>query len=137
MIEEFKSIKSTKKELREFGLLVGGILVAIALFGLWVHRPWAPPVLVIGAALAVVGALAPKLLLPAQKAWMALAVVLGAVMSRVILTLLFYLVLTPVSLVARATGKRFLETGFRDGSESYWVLREGAGQTKDDIERQF
>ena len=68
---------------------------------------------------------------------MALALVLGAVMSRVVLTLLFHLVFTPVALVARATGKRFLETGFKDGSESYWVIRDGGGQTPCDSERQF
>lgn len=137
MIEELMNIKSTKKELREFGLLVGGILVAIALFGLWKARPWAPPVLGIGAALAAIGAFMPRLLLPAQKAWMALALVLGAVMSRVILTLLYYLVLTPVALFARAIGKRFLDTRFRNGSESYWEHRDQEGQSPSDSERQF
>ena len=149
IFKEMRNIKSTSKELREFGLLVGGILVLIAAFGLYHHRPWAPAVIIIGAALVVLGVVFPKLLLPAHKVWMSIAVVLGAVMSRVVLTLLFYLVLTPVSLLARATGKRFLELGFKEDSASYWVNRgqegqEGQtgqsgqdGQTPSDSERQF
>ena len=137
IFKEMRNIKSTKKELREFGLLVGGILVLIASFGLYHHRPWAPAVITIGAVLIVSGALLPKVLLPAHKAWMSLAIVMGAVMSRVVLTLVFYLVLTPVALLARATGKRFLKLGFKEDRASYWEHRETEDQTPDDSERQF
>ncbi|MCK4911199.1 MAG: hypothetical protein KAR83_06140 [Thermodesulfovibrionales bacterium] len=137
IFREMRNIKSTKKELREFGLLVGGIFVLIAAFGLYHQRPWAPAVLVVGAVLVISGALLPKLLLPAHKVWMSIAVVLGAVMSRVVLTVLFFLVLTPVSLLARATGKRFLELGFKEDRTSYWVKRGQEGQAPSDSERQF
>ena len=137
MLNEIRNIKSTRKELREFGLIVGGILVAIACVGLYKGRGWAEAVMGVGVFLIAAGVIVPKLLLPAQKAWMALAVVLGAVMSRVILALLFYLVLTPLGIVARLTGKRFIEKEFKGETGTYWLKRGPEGQSPDDIEKQF
>jgi hypothetical protein len=137
LIEAIRNIKSSRKDLREFGLLVGGILLLLALYGFFRHRPWAPHLLGIGAALVFLGAVLPGFLLPLQKAWMVLALLLGAVMSRIILSVLFYLVLTPIAVFARLIGKNFLELGFREKVDSYWVKRGPEGQGPDDSERQF
>lgn len=57
--------------------------------------------------------------------WMGLAFFLGWISSRVLLFLIYYLVVTPIALLARITGKRFLDTRFRDGRASYWIDRKG------------
>lgn len=137
MIEEFKNIKSTKKELREFGLVVGGVLLALGLFAIYKDRPWGEWSAGIGGALIALGLILPSVLIPFQKIWMALAVVLGAVMSRLVLALLFFLVLTPIALLARLTGKSFLTLNIDKNADTYWISRTDDGQTKQDSERQF
>lgn len=65
-----------------------------------------------------------RLFLPAiqveYKAWMSLAMVLGFMMSTLILSLIFYLVITPVGFLMRLTGHDPLVKSFRKGGTSYW-----------------
>ncbi|HEV2802857.1 MAG TPA: SxtJ family membrane protein [Pyrinomonadaceae bacterium] len=106
---------------REFGLLVGGVFLALG--GWWIYRGRYPTLslvlLVLGASLMLLGALSPKLLVVPNRLWMGLAEALGFVMTRVILALVFFLVVTPIGLVRRLTGGDPL--GRRAGrTESYW-----------------
>ncbi|OGP14828.1 MAG: hypothetical protein A2052_08365 [Deltaproteobacteria bacterium GWA2_54_12] len=136
LADEIRNIKSSKKELRAFGLSVGGVLIAAAvvlyLFGRGNFVYFAAA----GIALAASGALVPAILLPLQKVWMSFAVIMGWCSTRVIIILLFVLVLTPIGLISRAFGKEFLDTGFDQSRKSYWRHRETAGK-KSDYERQF
>ncbi|MDO9631927.1 MAG: SxtJ family membrane protein [Humidesulfovibrio sp.] len=76
--------------------------------------------------LLVVNMTAPRLFAPAAKLWFGLSAVLGAVMSRVILSLVFFLVLTPVGLLRRAMGKDTLKlAAFKQGTASVFVTRAG------------
>lgn len=137
IIEEFKKIKSTRKELREFGLVVGGVLLVLGGVLLWKDRPAAPYMLGAGGALMFLGLIWPTILRPLQRAWMALAVVMGWVMTRVILGVLFYLVFTPMGILARISGKRFIEKGFDARRASYWDKRSGDVSDPKRYERQF
>ncbi len=56
--------------------------------------------------------------------WMKLAEGMGWVMTRVILSLFYYLILTPVGWARRLTGNPTLDTAWRDGKPSYWVEKE-------------
>lgn len=120
LIKEILKIKSGKKELREFGHLVGGVALAVGGLMLWHKKPLYPWFLGIGAALVILGTITPFLLKPLQKVWMGFALVMGFVMSRVILFVVFCLVVTPIALVLKLTGKKFLDMSFRDNVETYW-----------------
>jgi len=69
---------------------------------------------------------------PLFQLWMKLAHLIQAVMSRVILTLLYILAVLPVGLIAKIFGKNFLETRFEPESKTYWKEKK---QTKTGIER--
>lgn len=80
----------------------------------------------IAAALLVVNMTAPKVFGPASKLWFGLSAVLGAVMSKVILTLVYFLVLTPMGLLRRALGKDTLRLkAFKKGADSVFHTRTG------------
>jgi len=106
---------------RNFGLLVGGVFAALGLW--WIYRGKfgvvAPAFLVAGAALMILGAVFPRSLVAVNRAWMALAEALGFVMTRVILAIVFYLVVTPIGLFKRLQGWDPLRLRAK-GSESYW-----------------
>jgi hypothetical protein len=106
---------------RDFGLLVGG--VSLALGGWWSYRGRYPALSVVllctGAALVLLGALRPKWLVVPNRLWMGLAEALGFVMTRVILGVIFFLIVTPIGIVRRLTGGDPL--GRRaERTESYW-----------------
>ena len=53
--------------------------------------------------------------------WMKMAEGMGWVMTRVILGLFYFLVLTPFGIVMRLLGKPTLDTAWHDGKSTYWV----------------
>ena len=137
--QEIKGLlEATPRDLRKFGLVVGGVLAALGLFFLWRQKPWYPAFLFPGVPLMVLGALLPATLKWPYVVWMALAMVLGAIVSTVLLTLLFYLMVTPIGLAARLAGRDFLRLKPDAGAPSYWLIRERTRvKSRHDHEQQF
>ena len=137
IIEDLKNIQSTPRDLRSFGLGVGAVLALIGGLLLWRQSPAYPYFLCAGGALVVLGLLLPRVLMPLQKVWMGFAVIMGWFMTRLILGILFYLILTPLSLSMRLFGKRFLDKKPDPSLDSYWHRRENNAGGKERYERQF
>ena len=124
ILEEIKNIKSDKKELKKFGGQVGGILFLVGAL-LFVYAKSASLMFIGGGGvLMMLALLFPILLFPLHKIWMAFAVVMGFVMTRVILSILFYLVITPINLISRLFGKDFLDLKIEKEKKSYWNIRD-------------
>ena len=135
--EDIQKLKTGTRDLRKFGLMVGGVFAAVALLFWLRHKPVYPYFLGVGAMLIAFGAIWPRALKYIYIAWMSLAFVLGFIMAHVILTLFFFLVVTPIGLVARLFGKDFLRLKLNKAASSYWIPREPKVQTAADYERQF
>jgi hypothetical protein len=115
--------RHSPRELRRFGLVVGGIFLLLAGVSRW--RGHAVPPLLLGTAgvlLVLPGLVAPRLLDPVERVWMRFAESLGRVNARIILTLIFYLVVTPFGLV-RGLVRGPTDRQIRDGRGSLWVQR--------------
>jgi multisubunit Na+/H+ antiporter MnhG subunit len=98
--------KGPRNPERSFGLSVGTVLVLIAAFLVWRGRLTTASIIGgIGALLIVLGYLQPSLLNWPSKLWWKLAMALGYVNARIILSIAFLLVLTPISLIWRAIGR--------------------------------
>jgi Saxitoxin biosynthesis operon protein SxtJ len=135
--EEFKHIKETKKDLRKFGLTVGIVLAAIGTLLFYFEKSSAIYFIIIGGLLILLGILLPQLLKPLNKIWMGLAIVLGFIMTRVILTTLFYLVITPIGFLAKIFGKKFMLLKYDKSAKTYWEKRSVIHKKPIDYERQF
>jgi len=135
--EDIRQLKTGDRDLRKFGIMVGGVFAVLGLLVLWRHKAFYPYLLWPGVALVVFGAVLPRALKWLYIAWMSLAFVLGFVMAHVILTLFFFLILTPVGLVARAFGQDFLRLKLERQGSSYWIPREKRDKSPAEYERQF
>ena len=96
----------SKKQLREFGFLIGfGFPILIGLiipaFGGHAFRTWT---LYVGLPSFILGILKPSLLFYPYKAWMKLGLALGWINSRIILGLIYFIVLLPISLIMKIFG---------------------------------
>jgi len=136
-LDDLKKIKSGKKEIREFAFLVGGILVVLGGWSLWREKPFYLWLLGIGGALILAGWIIPKMLKPVHKLWMGLSICLGFIVSRIILTVLFYLILSPIAVMGRLFGKKFINTEFRTQEASYWIPKKDSLHTPSFYENQF
>src|SRR5437764_414800 len=121
--EEIKELKTGIRDLRNFGLLVGAVLVALGLLFLLRGKARYPYFLAPGVLLLVFGAIFPRGLRYVYIAWMSLAIVLGLIVSTLILTLFFILVITPIGLTARILGKDFLRLKLDRRESTYWISR--------------
>jgi multisubunit Na+/H+ antiporter MnhG subunit len=138
MFEDFKNIKSGKKELREFGITIGIILIILGALVLWRgRRAISPRLFITGALFIILGLTLPGVLKPLQKLWMGFSITIGFFVSRVILFVLFYVVLTPMGLLARLLGKDILDQKIDKSRKSYWQDREDAAKTKESYENQY
>ncbi len=135
LLKELNEIPNSPRDMRKFGITMAVILGLIAGLLFWRGREhW----VYFGGAAAfflVFGLALPGALKPIHKVWMGLALVMGAVMSRVILTVLFFLVITPLGVIIRLTGKDLLDKKPGKTAPSFW--KDHAPRVKEDYENQF
>lgn len=104
---------------RRFGLLMAGVCAVMAGWLAWQGSDLARFPAILMAALAGFAVVVPRILKPLEAAWMWLADRVGRIGNTVILTVFFFLILTPVGWLARLTGRDRLT--IRSGPQiSYW-----------------
>ena len=118
---DLKKLRTGAGDLRKFGLMVGGVFILLGVLLLLRHRSSYLAFCGAGALLGAFGVIWPRALKYVYIAWMALAFTLGFVMSNVILTLFFFLFVTPIGLLARLFQKDFLARKWDKRAVSYWI----------------
>ena len=135
--QQINDLKTDTPNLRKFGLLVGAVLCLVGLLLLLRHKTNYPYLFWPGAVLIAFGAVWPRALKYPYIAWMTMAFALGFVMSHVILTLFFFLLITPIGLVARLFGKDFLNRTLDLQVTTYWIPREAEPKTPESYDQQY
>lgn len=79
----------------------------------------------------------PTLLKPLYIVWMLLSLLLGWIMSRLLLSLAFFLVITPIGLIMRLLGKDLLNLKLDRQTDSYWIKRNHEIHPPERYERLF
>ena len=137
MFEEIKNIESGKNDLRKFGITVGIILLIVSGFLFWKEKESFQIFLAIGITLFLASIAIPVVLKPVYWIWMIFAIILGWIMTRVILSLLFYVMFTSIGLTLRFFGKQFLELRWDKSKETYWNFRTNEHLQNGNYEKQF
>jgi len=129
--------RTSKRELRNFGLTLGGMVVLV--FGLalpWLFAypnpfwPW-----VVAGAVWAVALILPQGLRPVFKAWMTVGHWLAWINARIILGIMFYTVFLLVGLIMKLTGKDPMTRKFDEYAETYRVRSQQ--RPIDHVERPF
>lgn len=153
ILDELKTLDTRPESLRRFGLVVGAVFTVVALLLAWSgvdgtyperfaglperirELPALTSLLIAGLALIVFGILVPASLRRPYLAWMGLALALGFVMTRVILGVVFYLVITPIGLVRRALGHDSMHRKPDASVSSYWIRKEPPADPRASLEK--
>jgi hypothetical protein len=119
-------LKSTPEQAKDTGMAM--VLICL-LLGYWGKFPKFLPVALV---LLILTMAWPNAFKPLAGLWFGLSHLLGSVVSRVILTVLFFLVVTPIGLIRRLIGADALQLKkWKQGRDSVFVVREGPVQGKD------
>jgi hypothetical protein len=117
----------SKRKLRTFGLVMAGACAAMTALLWWRGSTWLALPAVAGALFLGAALLLPHVLAPIEKTWMALARGLALVSTAVLLTLTFFLIVTPLGIFLRLIGKDLLAIRRNPTRTSYWVAVEKDG----------
>lgn len=123
--------------MRKFGFTMAVVLLAVSAVMFLRHKSGYVIPLAAGVLFVVVGIVKPGLLKPIYDAWMKFAAILAYVNTRVILSVLFYAVLTPFGICMRIFGKDPLSRGIDRKRSSYWVRKEKRAVMAEEFEHQY
>ena len=71
----------------------------------------------------ILGLLNSKLLSPLNTAWIKLGEILGIIIAPIVMALVYFVILTPISIIIRLFGKDLLSLKFLKEKETYWIKR--------------
>tara|TARA_B110000967_G_C18887827_1_gene565199 strand:- start:883 stop:1266 length:384 start_codon:yes stop_codon:yes gene_type:complete len=110
---------------RSFGIIFFIVFLIIALWPILNSeniRVWS---LIISIFFLFLGIFNSKLLTPLNKLWMKFGLLLGKIVSPVVMTVIFFGVVTPTGLVMRIFGKDILKLN-KNNNNSYWENRDNS-----------
>jgi hypothetical protein len=125
---------ATTKELRQFGLLVGGAFGVIAAISFLRHKPTLVPVIfgTLGASLLITGFAVPAVLSKVYAGWMGMAALLSKVTTPIFMGVIYFLIISPIGVLMRAAGRNKLKSA----GDTVWFTRPSNAR-RGDLERQF
>jgi hypothetical protein len=125
-----------RRTITQFALVVSAALLVIAAYRWWRGAPQTASLVLIAiaAALLLLAAVAPAALRPVYRVWMRIGEGLAWVNTRIILTVVFFLVVTPIGVVMRLFGRSPMAA--RRG-DSYWLDVEPHSYGDKHVEKQF
>ena len=121
--EELSSLDQSTKQIRQFSALMLVAFAVLWYYALQHHWDWLATMSVLLFFFFLSGFRCGSSVRFVHKYWMGLAFVIGWFVSRFLLGLIYFFIVTPIGLISRVFGKKFIETGFKSNEESYWKKR--------------
>ena len=108
---------------RSFGLLFFAVFVILSLWPLKNGENLNLYFITAAAVFLILGLLNSKLLSPLNKSWIKLGEILSIIIAPIVMALVYFVILTPVSIIVRIFGKDLLGVKFNKTINSYWIKR--------------
>ena len=108
---------------RSFGLVFFAVFLLIALWPLNNEdqiRIWS---IVISVIFLILGLINSKLLMPLNRLWFRFGMLLGAIVSPIVMGMIFFTIVTPTGFIMRIVGKDLLKKKYDKNKKSYWIKR--------------
>ena len=108
---------------KSFGIVFFTVFLIIAIWPLlngYEIRYWS---LIISIVFLILGILNSKILTPLNKIWFKIGILLGNVISPIVMSIIFFLVVTPTSFIMKILGKDLLNLK-KNNKNSYWIKKQ-------------
>lgn len=122
---------------KSFGIVFALVFGSIALWPLFEGgsvRFWS---LAVGGGFLLIAFVKPVILRPLNKLWFQFGLALGKIMTPIVMSFLFLVVVTPIALIMRAFGKDSLKLKLDSKAVTYWVDRAEPGPLPGSMRNQF
>ena len=108
---------------RSFGLLFFIVFIVVGLWPITKGETANIYLILISLFFLILGLINSKILSPFNKAWIKLGEILGLIIAPIIMALVYFIILTPISLIVRMLGKDLLGLKFLKKQDTYWTKR--------------
>ena len=108
---------------RSFGPLFFIVLLAFALWPLTKKGEINLYLISIALIFLILGLLNSKILTPLNRSWIKFGELLGRIIAPIIMGIVYFIILTPVSLLVRLFGKDLIGMKFNNNLKTYWIKR--------------
>jgi len=108
---------------KSFGLLFFVVFLIIGLWPLKNGESLNFYFIIASVVFLILGLLNSKLLSPLNKSWIKLGEILGIIIAPIVMALVYFVILTPISIIVRVFGKDLLGLKFLKEKETYWIKR--------------
>ena len=108
---------------RSFGLLFFIVFIVVGLWPITKGETANIYLIIISLFFLIFGLINSKILSPFNKAWVKFGEILGLIIAPIIMALVYFIILTPISLILRMFGKDLLGLKFMKKQDTYWIKR--------------
>ena len=108
---------------RSFGMLFFIVFLILALWPLTKSNDLNIYLLSISLIFLLLGLLNSKILSPLNTIWIKFGEILGKIVAPIVMAVIYFVILTPISLLVRIFGKDLLDIKFKDNLKTYWIKR--------------
>ena len=109
---------------RNFGLVFFIVFLIVSTWPLTNEEPVRIWSIIISLVFLILGLMNSKLLTPLNKLWFKFGMILGAIVSPVVMGVVFFLVVTPIGLIMKIMGKDLLNKKYDKKKRTYWIKRD-------------
>ena len=116
-------MKNKKSNNRSFGIL---FFIVFLILGLYPTLKGNSPniyFILISIPFIILGLINSKILTPLSNAWIKLGEILGIIIAPIVMAIIYFFILTPISLIVRIFGKDLLSIKFDKQVNTYWINR--------------
>ena len=108
---------------RSFGILFFIVFLILSLWPLTKNSELNIYLLFIAIIFLVLGLINSKILSPLNRAWIKFGESLGRIIAPIVMAIVYFIILTPISLIVRIFGKDLISLKFKKDLNSYWIKR--------------
>tara|TARA_B100000767_G_C19555037_1_gene446572 strand:- start:63 stop:440 length:378 start_codon:yes stop_codon:yes gene_type:complete len=120
----------SKNSNRSFGLLFCIVFLVVGLWPLTNGNTAHVYLILVSLLFLILGLINSKILSPLNKSWVKFGEILGKVIAPIIMFLVYFIVLTPISLIVRIFGKDLIGLKFSKKQDTYWIKKNFLGSMK-------
>lgn len=125
------------KAIRIFGVTLFAFFGILAAVGFWLGKGIGVVFFTFLSTMGLIFFILPKPMTPVYALWMKVSHVIGVMITAFVLSLAYYLVMTPAALLKCLFGGRPLQMNADPDQDSYWISRTHGGQQKEQYEKRY
>ena len=135
--EDVSSLDFSPPKLKSFGFLFGTILLILSVYLYFIGSELSYFILVASLHFGGFALFAVRFLKIPYLIWMSFAIILGNIVSRIILFTIFFIIITPISIILMLFTKKPIQNKFKQEVETFWIEYPTKNINKDYFEKQY